>query len=72
MTPSLFIIQAGEITTVLCEDHAKVFEQAMMVNNLPHTIYELEDTDTSGYKCHACDLKETIDEMNRPQIILPN
>lgn len=68
----LFIINAGEISTILCEDHAKVFEQAMISNNLPHTIIELEDSDTGGYYCHACNLKEAIDEMSRPKIILPN
>jgi hypothetical protein len=71
MTPTLFLIQAGDVTTILCEDHAKVFEQTMMVAGLPHTIIELEDSDTGGHECHACNLKETIDEMSRPKIIMP-
>ena len=68
---ALFICAIDENTMVLCEDHAKVFEIAAMTAKTPHTIYELDDTDTA-YICHACDLKETMDEMNRPKIILPN
>lgn len=68
---ALFICAIDENTMVLCEDHAKVFEIAAMTAKTPHTIYEIDDTDTA-YICHACDLKETMDEMNRPKIILPN
>ena len=69
MTP-LFICAIEDNTMVLCEHHAKAFEIAAMTAMTPHTIYELEDTDT-GYHCHACDLKETMDEMNRPKLIMP-
>ena len=70
MTP-LFICAIEENTMILCEKHAKVFEIAAMTAETPHTIIELEDTDTA-YICHACDLALTMDEMNRPKIILPN
>jgi len=69
MTP-LFICAIEDNTMVLCENHAKAFEIAAMTAMTPHTIIEMEDTDV-GYYCHACNLKETIDEMNRPQIIMP-
>ena len=69
MTP-LFICAIEENTMVLCENHAKAFEMAAMIAETPHTIYELDDSDTA-YICHACDLAEVKDEMNRPQIILP-
>jgi hypothetical protein len=71
MTPSLFICAIEDNTMVLCEEHAKVFEIAAMTAGTPHTIYELDDTDTGGYYCHACNLREVKDEMNRPQIIMP-
>ena len=67
---ALFICAIEDNTMVLCEDHAKAFEIAAMTAMTPHTIIEMEDTDT-GYYCHACNLKETIDEMNRPQLIMP-
>jgi len=66
----LFICAIEDNTMVLCEEHAKVFEIAAMTAQTPHTIYELDDTDT-GYYCHACNLREVKDEMNRPQIIMP-
>lgn len=72
MTPTLFICAIEDNTMVLCEEHAKVFEIAAMTAMTPHTIFEMEDTDTGGYHCHACNLKTTMDEMTRPQIILPN
>jgi hypothetical protein len=67
MTPSLFICAIEENTIMLCEKHAQAFEQAAMIAETPHTIYELDDSDTA-YICHACDLQE---ELNRPKIILP-
>jgi hypothetical protein len=66
MTP-LFICAIEENTMIMCEKHAKAFEAAAMIAETPHTIYELEDSDTA-YICHACDLQ---DELNRPKIILP-
>lgn len=66
MTP-LFICAIEENTMVLCERHAQAFESAAMIAQTPHTIYELEDSDTA-YICHACDLQH---ELNRPRIILP-
>jgi hypothetical protein len=52
----------------LCEKHAKAFEQAAMIANTPHTIYEMDDEDALGAKCHACDLQ---DELTRPKLIMP-
>lgn len=70
MTPNhedkMFICAIEENTMILCENHAKVFEIAAMTANTPHTIYELDDSDTA-YVCHACDLQ---DELTRPRIIL--
>jgi hypothetical protein len=65
---ALFICAIEENTMILCENHAKVFEIAAMTAETPHTIIELEDTDTA-YICHACNLR---DELNKPRIILPN
>jgi len=69
MTP-LFICAIEENTMILCEDHAKVFEIAAMTAGTPHTIYEMDDSDTHYY-CAACNLRDVKDEMNRPQIIMP-
>lgn len=74
MTPTIepmFIVSIEDNTMLLCERHAKAFEIAAMTAQTPHTIIEMEDSDTGGYRCHACNLKETMDEMNRPQIIMP-
>lgn len=62
----MFICAIEENTMILCEKHAKVFEMAAMAAETPHTIYELDDSDTA-YVCHACDLQ---DELTRPRIIL--
>lgn len=67
MTP-LFICAIDDNTMMLCENHARAFEMAAMIAMTPHTVYELEDKDTGGYYCHACDLQA---ELNRPKIILP-
>lgn len=64
---SLYICAIDDNTMILCERHAKAFEMAAMVAETPHTIYELDDTDTA-YICHACHLQE---ELNQPRIILP-
>lgn len=69
MTP-LFICAIDDNTMILCERHAQAFEQTAMIAMTPHTVYELDDTDTQYY-CAACDLVEVKDEMNRPRIILP-
>ena len=63
---------------IMCEEHAKVFELAMSVNGIPHTIYEFDDEDASQY-CQACDLKVAKDyvkrvneqQANQPKIIMP-
>jgi len=66
-----FLTAVGDLTpTMMCEYHARAFERMMIEHDQPHTIYELEDEDQ--HACHVCDLKETIDEANRPKIILPN
>lgn len=66
-----YLTTIGEETPVImCENHAKMFEQIMMVGNIPHTIIELEDED-SHKKCQACNLiPDLID--NQPRIILPD
>ena len=69
---------ADQTPVVLCEEHAKIFEMTMLVNDIPHTIYEFDDEDESQY-CQACDLqvaKEYVKkrdqaQANQPRIILP-
>ena len=69
---------ADQTPVVLCEEHAKTFEMTMLVNDIPHTIYEFDDEDESQY-CQACDLqvaKEYVKkrdqaQANQPRIILP-
>jgi hypothetical protein len=72
-----FLVTVGDRPpTIMCEKHAKVFEQTMMVNEIPHTIYELEDDD-GLYYCHACDLQvakayaKQVEDANQPTIVLP-
>ena len=61
---------------ILCEKHAKIFEQTAMIANVPHTIYEFDDETESQY-CQACDLvvakeyAKRVEEANQPKIILP-
>ena len=62
---------------ILCEKHAKIFEETMLTAAVPHTIYELDDDD-GPYYCHACDLQKAKDyverreeQANQPRIILP-
>jgi len=64
----MFICAIEQNTMILCEKHAKAFEQAAMLAGTPHTIYEMEDEDAAHAVCHACDLQ---DELTRPQIIMP-
>jgi hypothetical protein len=72
-----FLTTVGEHPPVImCEKHAQVFEQTMMVNEIPHTIYELDDED-GPYYCHACDLQvakayaKRVEEAAQPKIIIP-
>jgi hypothetical protein len=73
-----FLTTVGEQPPViLCEQHAQVFEIAMVANDIPHTIYEFDDEDPSQY-CQACDLqvakdyiKRQAEVANQPRIILP-
>jgi len=64
----MFICAIEENTMILCEKHAKAFELAAMTADTPHTIIEMDEEDTIGIKCHACNLQ---DELTRPQIIMP-
>jgi len=66
-----YLTTIGEETPIImCENHAKMFEQIMMVGNVPHTIYEMDD-DGIEHKCQACNLiPDLID--NQPRIILPD
>ena len=68
----LFLTTIGEEPPIImCERHARTFEQIMTVGHVPHTIYELDDEDAANAKCHACNiLPDLID--NQPRIILPN
>ena len=67
---------ADQPPVVLCEKHAQTFETTMLVNDIPHTIYEFDDEDESQY-CQACDLQvakeyaKRVEEANQPKIILP-
>ena len=73
-----YLVTTGENTpSILCEKHARAFEQHFMEANIEHTIYEM-DEDDELYHCHACKLVETNahvkqlqEEANRPKIILP-
>lgn len=76
-----YLTAVGErAPAILCEKHAKVFEDTMITAMVPHTIYELEEED-GPYYCHACDLKvaqdyvkkvqEAEEQANQPRIILP-
>jgi hypothetical protein len=66
----LFLTTIGEETPIImCERHARTFEQIMTVGNIPHTIYELDDEDAVTGRCQACNLiPDLID--NQPRIIL--
>jgi hypothetical protein len=68
MTEQMFICAIEENTMILCERHSQAFELAAITANTPHTIFEMDDEDTIGIKCHACNLQ---DELTRPRIILP-
>lgn len=74
-----YLTAVGErAPAIMCERHARVFEDTMLTANIPHTIYELEEDD-GPYYCHACDLqvaKEYVkhreqEQANQPRIILP-
>ena len=68
---SKFLTTVGENTPVImCEKHAQTFEKMMMVNEIPHTIYEMDDS-LEEYNCQACNLIFDIMD-NQPRIILPN
>lgn len=69
---SKYLVIAGDVPTIMCEEHAKMFEKMMIVSELPHTIIEMEDEDSVDSVCQVCELKETKDELSRPKIILPN
>jgi len=72
-----FLTTVGEQPpVVLCEEHAKVFEMAMVANEIPHTIYEFDDETESQY-CQACDLQvaknyaKQVEDANTPKIVMP-
>ena len=69
---SKFLATVGEnLPTIMCEEHAKMFEKMMIIAEVKHTIYEMEDEDSLDLECQACNLQVTIDEIRRPKIILP-
>lgn len=70
-----FLVTVGaETPYIMCERHAQVFEKAMIVNAVPHTIIELDEEHAPEH-CHACDLvvakayAQHVNEQSR--IILP-
>lgn len=72
-----FLTTVGEQPPViLCEEHAKVFEMAMLANDIPHTIYEFDDDEEAQY-CQACDLQvaknyaKQVEAANTPKIVMP-
>lgn len=72
-----FLCSIEDNTVILCEKHAKIFEQTALVAEIPHTIYEFDDEDESQY-CQSCDLQVAKDYVKRvetqesqPRIILP-
>ena len=65
-----YLVMAGDVPTIMCEEHAKMFEKMMMVGEIPHTIIEMEDEESTNAVCQVCELKETKDELSRPKIIL--
>jgi hypothetical protein len=67
-TETKFICSIEQNTMILCERHAQVFELAALAAGTPHTVYEMDEEDSEGLKCHACDLQA---ELTRPRIILP-
>lgn len=72
MNNTKYLATVGDnLPTIMCEDHAKMFEKIMMIAEVPHTIYEMEDEDCLDLDCQACNLKDTMDELTRPKIILP-
>jgi len=68
---AMYLVMAGEIPTIMCEEHAKIFEKTMMVANLPHTIIEMEDEEAETAVCQVCELKEIKDDLSTPKLILP-
>ena len=69
---SKFLATVGDnLPTIMCEEHAKMFEKIMIISEVAHTIYEMEDEDSIDLASQACNLKDTVDEMNRPKIIMP-
>jgi hypothetical protein len=68
---ALFLVIANDIPAIMCEEHAKVFEKALMVNDLPHTIYEMDDDQSEEHFCHVCNLNAVLKQRDQPQIILP-
>ena len=69
LNEKLFICAIEQNTMILCERHSQAFELAATQAKTPHTIYELDEEDAAGARCHACNLQ---DELTRPRIILPN
>lgn len=75
---SRYLVTVAEHTpSILCERHARAFEEHFIKEAIAHTIYEMDELD-NNYKCHACQLvvtnefvKQLQEENNKPRIILP-
>jgi hypothetical protein len=69
MEPRFLTTIGEEPPIIMCERHARTFEQIMMVGSVPHTIYELDDEDAETTKCQACNLLPDLID-NQPRIVL--
>ena len=71
MVTPMFLVMANDVPVIMCEEHAKVFELAMTINELPNTIYEMDDDQSEEHFCHVCNLNELLKLRDQPKIILP-
>lgn len=75
--PMFLTTFAEQAPVIMCEKHARVFEETMMIADIPHTIIELDEDEDTPKHCHACDLvvaknyAKMVEEAHSPKIILP-
>jgi hypothetical protein len=74
--PMFLTTFAEQAPVIMCEKHARVFEETMIIADVPHTIIELDEEEAPKH-CHACDLvvaknyAKMVEQANQPKIILP-
>ena len=74
--PMFLTTFAEQDPVIMCEKHAKVFEETMVIAGVPHTIIELDEEDAPTH-CHACDLvvaknyAQMVEQAHAPKIVLP-